>query len=108
MSDLAKIKEIVDAYNQIFAGYLSHVNAQTKGVILSSLRRALPYVNEITRGLHSVAGKYVAFAPGNRHLMQYVKDYLHSVVVAFTAYDLIDEQLRSGNIQYLITSFKTI
>ena len=30
--------------------------------------------------------------------MQYVKDYLHSVVVVFTAYDLIDEQLRSGNI----------
>ena len=57
----------------------------------------LGFVAEIRRGLFNAIQRYVDFSAYGRHA-DYIKKYTHDIVVAFVAYDIIEEQLRSGNV----------
>ena len=100
VSNLGRIGGVVDACNQLVSTYLSNNTTQTKGIILSSTRRMLGFVSEIKRGLINTILQYPVIPPP--HQDGYVNKFLHDLVVAFVAYDIIEEQLRSGNV-YLIS-----
>ena len=61
VSNLGKISEVVDAYTQLVSTYLSNNTTQTKGIILSSIRRMLGFVSEIRRGRLSIIQLYLDF-----------------------------------------------
>ena len=50
VSNLGRISEVIDAYNQLVSTYLSNNTTKTKGISLSSIRRMLGLVSEIRRG----------------------------------------------------------
>ena len=50
VSNLGRINEVVDAYNRLISSYLSNDTTQTKGVVLSSIRRILGFVSGIEEG----------------------------------------------------------
>ena len=73
MSDIAKICEVVHAYNQLVATYLGNNTARTRGVLLASVRRILVYVTEIRRVLAHVVTKYFKFNHGVKPWSDYIK-----------------------------------
>ena len=66
VSNLGRISEVVDAYNQLASTYLSNNTTQTNGVILSSIRRMLGFVSEIRRGLFNTIRRYAGFNARDR------------------------------------------
>ena len=63
VSNLGRISEVVDAYNQLVSTYLSNNTTQTKGIMLSSIRRMLAFVSEIRRGLINTIPQYPVIPP---------------------------------------------
>jgi len=74
MNDLGRISDVIDAYNTLMSPYINNSSAQTKGVILSSVRKGLNYVSEISRGLQLVMHKYSGFLLSNKLVVGYIKN----------------------------------
>ena len=49
INGLGRISDVADAYNQSVSTYMTNNTTQTKGIILSSIRRMLRYVSKIRR-----------------------------------------------------------
>ena len=81
VSNLGRISEVVDAYNQLASTYLSNNTTQTKGVILSSRRRILGFVSEIRRGLFNTIRRYTEFDQLNRRFTTHIKNCLFSTAL---------------------------
>jgi len=101
-SNLGRISEVVDAHNQLVSTYLSNSTTQTKGIILSTIRRMLGFVSEIRRGLFYTIQQYISNKRDATYT-NYINKYLHDIVVALVAYDIIKEQLRTTNVY--VTSY---
>ena len=107
INGLGRISEVVDAYNQLVSTYMSSTTTQTQGIILSSIRRMLGYVSEIRREVSNHMQHYLRFNTRATCKITlpsecYITKYLHGIVVAFVAYDVIEKQLRTGNV-YVIS-----
>ena len=101
VDDLTNIHEVVDAYNVIVASYLGNNTVQTKQMLHSSIRRLLSDVAPITRGLSSMLQTYVV----NRRTERVnIRRYFAKLLVALSAYSLIEDQLRSGSLYNVSTS----
>jgi len=101
--DLSMIHEPVNLYNQVLGGYLATGSTQhTKEIMLTSIRRLLEPVAFIVQNVHAVIGIYVRdYRANNGHAR--IGMYFDKLVVALTAYHLMERQLRSGNF-YIITA----
>jgi hypothetical protein len=102
INGLGRISEVVDAYNQLVSTYMSSNTTQTKGIILSSIRRMLDYVSEIRGEVSNHMQHYLkcntrATRKTTLPSEYYITKYLHDIVVALVAYDVIEEQSTIGN-----------
>ena len=85
VSNLRGISEVVDTYNQLVSTYMSNNITQTKGVILSSIRRILGFVSEIRRGLFNTIRRHTEVDASVRAWATYIKNCLFDLVVAVVA-----------------------
>ena len=97
---LANVYEVVDAYNQVISSYLGNNTIQTKQIVFAATQRLLTYVVVIARGL--LRSCTAVAQPNTEHAI--VRNYFGKLVISFAAYDLIEEQLRSGNIYFVSTN----
>ena len=95
VDDLANIHEVVDAYTAIVASYLGNNTVQTKQMLHSSIRRLLSDVAPITRGHSSMLQTY---AENRATRAVNIRKYFSKLLVALSAYSLIEDQLRSGSL----------
>ena len=93
-------RQVIDLYNQLMTSYLSNNSVQATQLVQSSVRRLLAYVAPIARGLSRLIETYAANVNANRANIQ---EYFGKLVFALAAYDLLEEQLRSGSM-YVITA----
>ena len=101
IDDLTNIHEVVDAYNVIVASYLGNNTVQTKQMLHACIRRLLSDVAPITRGLSSMLQTY---ADNRRAQGVNIRRYFAKLLVALSAYSLIEDQLRSGSLYNVSTS----
>ena len=90
INGLGRISEVVDAYKQLVSTYMSNNTTQTKGIMLSSIRRMLGYVPEIRREVSNHMQHYLRIntraTQNNKHyLLNTISKNLHDIVVAFVA-----------------------
>ena len=101
VAELARVYEVIDLYNQLMSSYLSNSCVQTTQLVQSSVRRLLAYIAPIARGLSRLIETYVANVNANRANIQ---EYFAKLVFALAAYDLLEEQLRSGSMYFISAS----
>ena len=90
-SNFGRRSEVVDAYNQLVSTYLGNNATQTKGIILSSIRRTIGFVSEIRGGLVSTIQLYTGVSMRERSKTPYIQNCLYDIVVAVVAFDVIKE-----------------